>query len=359
MTPKRIVITRAASALISDGVNTFIFELGSALIKKGHKVTILSGYGTNKLKNQASDLFDVTEIPQIIFLKKERFKSRAEEVASWTVLGNRILKTLKPDITIMNGVVPCWPQGVKFVVCHGLKTQGSYPISQKLYDQIMYKMVGSLVAVSNSLKKEIESELRLKNVTVIPVGIDTKKFTSLPQEQREQAILQIGTRNVKNPLTSIKALKIISKELPEANLYIAGNSDIQYKINLEGIKDRVHFLGRIPRKELRYLYSKVLAVSVPSSYEAFSYSTLEAFASGTPVVGSDAITSQLLIDGYNGYRIASPYDYGSFASKLLELMLDTDKWKYMSANTKTTALNFDSIRVAETYLKFARIRNID
>jgi len=350
----RVVIIRAGSALIPDGVNTFIFELGAAMIRKGLEVYILSGCGSSFHNNQLSHIFDIDEIPEIVCLRKEQFTSRVEQVAYWVTNGNPVLRSLKPDITIMNGVVPCWSPGVRIVVCHGLKTHGSYHTTQKLYDFLMYRAGASLVAVSQTLKQEIASELGFKDVTVIPIGLDTRKYSSLPRERREPAILHVGTRPVKNPSTTLKAFKVLSEEKPEARLYITGSDIVQHELSKNEIRDTVHFLGVIPRRELRTLCSKVTAISAPSFYEAFPYTTLEAFAAGTPVVGSKAIPTELLVDGYNGYRITSPEDHFELADRLLDLIQNTSKWKTMSSNAKATALNYDAQKIAEAYLSLSR-----
>ena len=347
----RVVITRAWSALFPDGVNTFVFELGAAMIRKDIEVHIVSGCGSYAHDSEISHLFDVDEIPEIHYVKKGKFRSSVEEVMYWLANGTSVLRSLEPDITIMNGVVPCWPPGVRIIVCHGLKTRGSYRMSHKLYDYFMYRAMGSLVAVSQRLRKEIESELRLTNINVIPIGLDTQRYFSLPLDSREPAILHVGTSAVKNLSTTIKAFTIISKKIPEVKLYIAGRKESQYQ-NLikDEIKDRVFFLGTIPRQELRLLYPKVVVVSAPSFYESFHYVSLEAFASGTPVVGSEAIPKVLLVDHYNGYRITSPENYLELADKLLEPFLDDSKWRFLSLNAKATASNYDIAKIAEEYL---------
>ena len=347
----RIVITRAWSALSPDGVNTFVFELAAAMIRKGIEVHIVSGCESYLRANEVSSFFDVDEIPEIHYVKKGKFKKRREQVIYWITNGTSILRGLKPDITIMNGVVPCWTPGLRIIVCHGLKRRGSYRMSHKLYDYFMYRAMGSLVAVSQRLRQEIESELRLTNINVIPIGLDTQRYSSLPLDSREPAILHVGTNAVKNLSTTIKAFTIISEKIPEVKLYIAGRKDVQHQhLIKDEIKDRVFFLGAIPRQELRLLYPKVVAVSAPSLYEAFPYASLEAFASGTPVVGSEAIPKVLLVDHYNGYRITSPENYTELADKLLEPFLDASKWRSLSLNAKVTAANYDITKIAEKYL---------
>jgi len=324
------------------------------MVKKGHEVHIVSGCGY-RAHEEIFRLFDVDVVPEIHYVKRGRFRSRVEEVMYWFIHGNRLLRNLKPDIVIMNGVVPCWPSRVRIIVCHGLKTGGSYLITQKMYNNIMYRVMGSLVAVSLPLKQEIASELGITDATAVPIGLDAAKYSSLPLEQRERAILHVGTRPVKNLPTTLKAFETISKKIPEAKLYITGGDIAQYQDLVKNeIKGRVRFLGIISKRKLRVLYSKVVAVSAPSFYESFSYATLEAFASGTPVAGSEAIPNDLLLDGYNGYWIKSPEDYETLANKLLDLLLNDSKWRSMSSNAKATASNYDIPKIAEAYLSLAR-----
>jgi glycosyltransferase involved in cell wall biosynthesis len=54
-----------------------------------------------------------------------------------------------------------------------------------------------------------------------------------------------------------------------------------------GISDRVRFLGRIPEAELRSLYAAADLFVLPTvAFEGFGMSTVEALASGTPVLGT-------------------------------------------------------------------------
>jgi glycosyltransferase involved in cell wall biosynthesis len=348
---QRIIITRAACALKPDGVNTFIFELGSAFVRKGFDTYVVSGYGPSFSKAQVSKLFDVDLIPKVICLRKDPFKSRIEETLFWIARGVTLLNSLRPDIVIMNGIVPCWIKALNIAVCHGLKTHGYYPALNKLYNFFMYRMGFSIIAVSRQLKCEIANELKIKNVRVIPIGLDIRKYSLLPLGQREKAILHVGTRLVKNLPTTLKAFEIISKKLPETKLYIAGSNIVKYRRLIKNeMKDRVRFLGVIGRQELRALYSKVRVVSTPSFYEAFPYVALEAFASGTPVIGSKAVSKELLIENYNGYRIASPENYQELSDKMLDLLLDDSKWKFLSLNAKNTVSNYDIAKIADEYL---------
>ena len=54
-----------------------------------------------------------------------------------------------------------------------------------------------------------------------------------------------------------------------------------------GIAERVRFLGRVSESELRALYAAADLYVLPTvAYEGFGMSTVEALASGTPVLGT-------------------------------------------------------------------------
>jgi glycosyltransferase involved in cell wall biosynthesis len=166
----------------------------------------------------------------------------------------------------------------------------------------------------------------------------------------------VGTRPVKNLSTTIKAFEIVSEKIPEAKLYVTGSDAERLEQVTNETKDRVFFLGILSKKELRSLYSKIMVVSAPSFYEAFPYGTLEAFASGTPVVGSRAIPPELLVDGQNGYRMTSPENHIELADRIMELLLNKSRWECMSYNAKGEALKYDIQNIVEAYLHLVRMR---
>ena len=87
-----------------------------------------------------------------------------------------------------------------------------------------------------------------------------------------------------------------------------------------GIADQVKFLGHISEEELPKAYERATLFAMPSIAELQSIATMEAMASGRPVVAADAMALPHLVhDGDNGY-LFEPNDVDMFADRLLKIL---------------------------------------
>jgi len=87
---------------------------------------------------------------------------------------------------------------------------------------------------------------------------------------------------------------------------------------------------------------------LPSKYEAFSYVVLEAFGSGLPVVVSDAVPYEVVLDGYNGFRVHN-FEPNEYATRLASLLTDDGVWREISRNALKTANDYSHIKIAKDY----------
>ena len=123
-------------------------------------------------------------------------------------------------------------------------------------------------------------------------------FTSLPSGA-EEPDAAIAARLPKEPfflfVGRLEKLKGLQTVIPvirrheRARLVIAGDGDYADELRqlAEGC-DRIQFLGRVGAEDLGTLYSRALAVIVPSiTYETFGQVVIEAFAHGAPVIARD------------------------------------------------------------------------
>lgn len=89
----------------------------------------------------------------------------------------------------------------------------------------------------------------------------------------------------------LRAFARITREDPRANLYIAGDGPLREELQRRAaeleIADRVTFLGYVPDEELPSAYATADCFVLPTRrLEGFGLATLEALASGTPVVAT-------------------------------------------------------------------------
>ena len=84
-----------------------------------------------------------------------------------------------------------------------------------------------------------------------------------------------------------------------------------------GLKDRVHFLGYVPDDELPLYYQAADVFVLPTrSHEGFGLVTVEALASGTPVVGTPAGATPEILAPLDARLVASSCEASSLASTL-------------------------------------------
>ncbi len=143
-----------------------------------------------------------------------------------------------------------------------------------------------------------------ERVDVVPNGVDEafapKEHISGMESERvldrfhapERFVLYVGRLNArKNVAALVRAVAHFTT--PDLQLLIAGapdaTSDDLGRIAADaGVADRVRLLGHVSDADLRVLYSAATVFCFPSLDEGFGLCPLEAMASGTPAVVSNA-----------------------------------------------------------------------
>ena len=145
---------------------------------------------------------------------------------------------------------------------------------------------------------------KLDRVDVVPYGIE-EAFAPrehLPDAETERVldrleaperfVLYVGRVNVrKNVASLVRAMAHL--EDTDLQLLVAGApdgtaEDLSAVAAAAGVAERVRLLGRVSDSDLRVLYSAATVFCFPSLDEGFGLCPLEAMASGTPAVVSNA-----------------------------------------------------------------------
>jgi len=129
----------------------------------------------------------------------------------------------------------------------------------------------------------------------------------------------------------LKAFAPVRKTMPDVHLLIVGDGHqkaYSQELALElGIADDCTWLGRLPWKEAMGCTGMMDIVVVPSRFEGFGLTAIEAMACGRPVIASrvDGL-AEIIQDGVSGFLIPTA-DVNGFAEKIVDLLRDESKRK--------------------------------
>jgi len=141
-------------------------------------------------------------------------------------------------------------------------------------------------------------------ILIIPNGLDLSQFSNLPERgtfrskygisDKEQVILFLGRiHKIKGIDLLIDAFSLLLIELPHARLVIAGPDDgylstIQEQIQRLKLNRKPLITGPLYGRDKLAAYVDADVYVLPSIYEAFPNTILEAWACGTPVIVTDS-----------------------------------------------------------------------
>ncbi|WP_408640288.1 glycosyltransferase [Saccharomonospora saliphila] len=108
-----------------------------------------------------------------------------------------------------------------------------------------------------------------------------------------------------------------------------------------GVADRVRFLGFAPDEQLPITYQAADVFAIPGVAELQSIATLEAVASGLPVVAADAVALPHLVSPERNGFLFRPGDVAGLAAALTRLLSSASLRDRMGAASRTVAAAHD------------------
>ena len=223
--------------------------------------------------------------------------------------------------------------------------------------RVIEKESKKIISVSEGVKREIleNYDVPEDKIIVIPNGVDIDEFK--PDEERKKSIRErYGIKEDEVILMfsgyefKRKGLRYIIEALPqvkgEVKLLVIGKDNPKPYKELAltlGVSDKIIFAGFVPDISEYYAASDVFVF--PTAYEAFSLATLEAVASGLPILATKVNgTEELIEEGYNGFFIKR--DPADIAEKINILIEDESLREQMGKNARKTAENYSWDKIA-------------
>lgn len=199
-------------------------------------------------------------------------------------------------------------------------------------------------------------------VKAISNGIDLSRFQ--PTKAAADIYKKFGLSQTKQIVTYIgrvdaeKHLEVLIRAFAQINtsdrhlLVVGDGTDMEHLRNLVyslGLDDDVTFAGRVSDDEIVALHKVGVLYAITSPVELQSIATLEAMASGKPIVAVDAgALGELCQDGVNGYLVEKD-NVEQVAAAIDKILSDTKLQKQFSKQSLAIAGTHDIVHTLEQY----------
>lgn len=207
-----------------------------------------------------------------------------------------------------------------------------------------------VTSVSHELKKRVIETIDCgaKDIEVIPNFIDTQRFhpDCCPDKRAhmaapdERIVMHVSNfREVKRPRDVLRVFASATEGMPARLVLIGDGPELGACKDLAaelGISSRCNFVGTYDA--IWELLPQADAFLLPSDYESFGLSALEAMACGVPVVCSNTGgLPEVVEQGKSGF-LHAPGDVAGMAGALRQLLNDADLRKRMGTAARDRAV---------------------
>ena len=327
------------------GSVTAPYNLSKHLTKRGHEVTIFTT-DFELDEEYIKSLDGVRVVPfhcianiGLMLISPTMKKQLKKEIKNFDVIHMHNFRSYQ------NNIVHHYAK--KYRVPYILQAHGSIlPFFQKqrlkkLYDWVWgYRILKDASKVIALTKVEAEQYKKMgveeDKIKIVPNGIDLSEYDNLPETGEfrrkysigndEKVILYLGRiHKIKGIDLLVKAFTDLIKELDDVRLVIAGPDD-GFLSTLEGqIEDlnvgtKILFTGPLYDGDKLEAYVDADVYVLPSVYEIFGITVIEACACGMPVIVTDRCGIADVVDGRAGCVIG--YDKDQLRDMISKVLSD-------------------------------------
>jgi glycosyltransferase involved in cell wall biosynthesis len=200
----------------------------------------------------------------------------------------------------------------------------------------------------------LESNTSLRGVLAISCGIDAHNYRPNMAKRTDNLIVFLGRVVEEKQIDKlIRAFAKLDPQL-DARLEIVGGGELENKLKALatslGVADRTTFTGYVGDAYLRQALTRASVFAMPSIAELQSISTMEAMASGLPIVAADAMALPHLVqDGVNGF-LFKPGDVDDLAAKLTKVLtMPEDEYQAFKRGSLKIVESHDIQRTLDTF----------
>lgn len=339
---KRLNIALVIPSLYNPGgIEYFGQTLTEWLVQRGHQLVVFTRKKTASDWNEALPLHPKIEVSPFYF-PDDIEKLRVRLILFQTDLlipmygWNEVIQWFK---VLYGTAIPILYSERNDPQIIELKRRG------RIERQTSLKVVDTIHMMIDSFRESVPEKLQFK-IRIIPHFARYKNRQINRHERVQKKLLSLGRLcpEQKQITMLVQAFALIQRQFPDWSLEIWGDGQDRENIELEIIRqeisDRVCLKGVTTDSSEQFSQSDLFCI--PSRYEGFGNTVVEAMSHGLPVVGFAECSgvNWIVQDGVNGV-LAPEMTAESLAQALSKLMGDDELRQKMSDAALVRAADFD------------------
>lgn len=361
--PLRVVIACDTFPPDINGASRFAERLAAGLVRAGHEVHVIAP-SHNKTFGTFSEVHDGSSMT-VHRIKSYRVIQHKSLRYVWPfTLKNKtdtLLDSIRPNAVHINSHMivgrfamrSAKERGIRVIATNHIMPENLIKYSliiprwaEKWVMDLAWKDAGKVLRNADVITTPtrraanlLEAASGVTGVLAVSCGIEASKFANqTPTSNKEPRVLFLGRLDYEKHIHNLlKAVAMLPKKLNVKVEIVGDGGEREYLEQLSkdlGINKNVEFRGHITDQELPKAYERATVFAMPSIAELQSIATMEAMASGRPVVAADAMALPHLVhDGDNGY-LFPPDDVAAFADRLNRVLTASqEELDRLSANS--------------------------
>jgi glycosyltransferase involved in cell wall biosynthesis len=384
--PMTIVIGADTFAPEINGAATFAARLAAGLVKRGHNVHMVAPAASRKhgawMEEHEGAEFMVHRLRSWRWYPHPWLRF----ALPWRIEQNsaRILDAVKPDVVHFQSHIiigrglsnQAQKRGIRIVGTNHFMPENMLeftlipkrfqPIAVRAAWKAAGRSFGRAESVTTPTRRAadfLERYTPLRGVHAISCGIDARNYTPNFEPRTENLIVFVGRITGEKHLDKlVRAFAILDPSL-DAKLEFVGGGDQENNLKALatqlGVRDRITFAGYSTEEYLRGALTRATVFAMPSIAELQSIATMEAMASGLPIVAANAMALPHLVhNGQNGY-LFEPDNVEEFAARLTDVLtMPTDELERMKRESLRIVEAHDIQRTLDTFEGLYRGENV-
>jgi len=374
--PLRILLGCDTFAPDINGAARFAERLASGLVQRGHFVHVSAPNTRYRLEEPR---FEHVEGEDLVMHRLPSVKAPGHDwlrfVWPWRSkhYARKVLDSVRPDVVhIQSHIVigrgltrEARKRGIPVIATNHTMAENILDFTRlpewgnKIFVKLAwadarrtFEMSAAVTTPTRKAADFLEETIGLAGVLPISCGIDMAQYTADLTPRTEKRIVFVGRLTSEKRIDDL--LRAAARLDDDVIVELVGGGDqlgaLESLVDELGIRDRVIFHGRVSDEELRAALTRATMFAIASIAELQSIATMEAMASGLPIVAANAVALPHLVEhGKNGY-LFEPENVDELEARIRDVLsADQDAYQAMQRASLEMVSAHDITRTLDTF----------